>query len=308
MKFAAAGGVVALAILFGAIMAVRSGGDDTSTTETAEPGEIDEESAEPTPTSADATETTDATELEEADSATESSDTTAASETTDAVESTEPDQLTERVQAVFFDTGETSTVVDGTVGPSERMVYTIDAQAGQNLILNLTASTGSPTYEVYGPFEAGNGDTPLVDDSIASSTTVTDDGQHQVIVTAPDASEFVLSIEIPAPQLRLDDFVDPTGIEEIRFAPGGISATISSAVVRAEAEIYTFDTNDDVTAFVTITSVENNAVFQIYDPFGEQLAFESTNSSWAIEDAGLYTIIVTGTRGNASFDLTLELS
>ncbi len=298
MKYAAAGGVVALAILFGAIMAIRGG--DSNQTATGTPGGETSETTDSPAQSGGGETGSPTTEPQPTDTV---SDTTAPEQGTSTETSTTA-AIIDVITAVSFNSGETSTALNGTVGPNERAIFTIAAGAGQTLNLELTFDSGSPSYEVLAP--SGQ---KLVLASVSSSTALDVDGVYEVIVTDGVATtDFVLSIEVPAPELRIADFVDPTGIEEIKFPRGAFSTTVSSAVVRAEAEIYTFDTNDDVTAYVSITSLEDNAVFQIYDPDGSQLAFESINSTWPIEQAGLYTIIVTGTRGNASFDLTLELS
>ena len=58
---------------------------------------------------------------------------------------------------------------------------------------------------------------------------------------------------------------------------------------------------------LTITSLEDNAVFDVYGPNEVELAGEATSVSISLPSDGMYTIIVGGTRGNASYDLTVEI-
>jgi hypothetical protein len=56
-----------------------------------------------------------------------------------------------------------------------------------------------------------------------------------------------------------------------------------------------------------ITSLENNAVFDVIAPNGEILKTEATQSSLKLPATGNYEIIVGGTRGNATYKLNVKI-
>lgn len=302
MKYAAAGGLVALAILFGAVMALRGGDADTAGTVEAGGETTVATTADPTPDTQDPDEPTETT-------SDPGSETTAPTATSSQ----------DRIQTVVFPSGGTSTVESDEITSGGRFIYRVDASAGQILNVSVTANSGSAEYVVNDP-----SGTALTGSVFSSSTELAVDGVHEIVVSATDGdtASFELSIEIPPADdsgevagepfivegIDLTGYVDPTGVEEIKFERGAFSGTVSSAVVRAEHEIFIFETSDTVTAFLTITSLEDNAVFEIISPSNEVLAREVTFSTWDIDEAGIYAVIVSGTRGNATFDLTLELS
>ncbi len=93
----------------------------------------------------------------------------------------------------------------------------------------------------------------------------------------------------------------------IRFDPGGTSATISDAVVRGEHNRYTLEAAAGQTMNVDVVSLEDNAVFDVLGPDGAVLVAGVTTASIALPADGVYTLILGGTRGNASYDLTVEI-
>jgi hypothetical protein len=101
--------------------------------------------------------------------------------------------------------------------------------------------------------------------------------------------------------------------QKIRFPKGSSSTTISGAVIRGDRDRYYLGAKRGQTMSVRITSLEQNAVFQIYLP-GEQEALagageEDDAMKWSGElpaDAE-YVIVVGGTRGNATYKLTVSI-
>ncbi|MEW6125966.1 MAG: hypothetical protein AB1757_02785 [Acidobacteriota bacterium] len=99
----------------------------------------------------------------------------------------------------------------------------------------------------------------------------------------------------------------------IRFARGASSATIKGAVIRGEQDSYTLEAQAGQRMTVRITSLEKNAVFQIYQPNSEGAlpgadeGDDATNWTGKLPSSGGYTIVVGGTRGNASYKLFVEI-
>lgn len=98
------------------------------------------------------------------------------------------------------------------------------------------------------------------------------------------------------------------GLDEVvRFEAGGTSATVSGAVVRGERSRYSLEAAAGQTLNVDITSLEDNAVFDIWGPDDVLLASEAMTASVVLPANAEYRIIVGGTRGNASYDMVIEI-
>lgn len=101
--------------------------------------------------------------------------------------------------------------------------------------------------------------------------------------------------------------------QKVRFGRGTSSTTISGAVIRGERDRYYLGAKTGQTMTVKISSLENNAVFQVYRP-GEQEALagageedDATKWSGELPEDGDYVIVVGGTRGNATYKLTISI-
>jgi hypothetical protein len=101
--------------------------------------------------------------------------------------------------------------------------------------------------------------------------------------------------------------------QKVRFARGSSSTTISGAVIRGDRDRYYLGAKKGQTMSVKITSLEDNAVFQVFLP-GEQEALsgagegdDATNWSGELPEDAEYVIVVGGTRGNASYKLTVSI-
>jgi hypothetical protein len=124
------------------------------------------------------------------------------------------------------------------------------------------------------------------------------------------------------PELIMGDFsfrdaatVEPTLLisqqspppRRLQFAPGAISAVVEGNVVRGTRAIYLLRARGRQTMTVNITSLEQNAVFDIQAPNGEYLQQEVTNWHGVLPRTGDYSVIVSGTRGNASYKLEVTI-
>lgn len=100
----------------------------------------------------------------------------------------------------------------------------------------------------------------------------------------------------------------------IRFAPGASSGTVSGAVVRGERDVYTLAARKGQHMEVRVTSPEDNAVFQILAPGKDQKALQGAGDgddarTWngPLPSSGTYRIVVGGTRGNATYKMTVTI-
>ena len=99
----------------------------------------------------------------------------------------------------------------------------------------------------------------------------------------------------------------PCLLSQIQFAPGTNRATVNQSVVRGSRNIYLLRANRGQRMDLQITSLENNAVFDVIAPNGEILTTEATQSSLKLPATGSYEIIVGGTRGNATYKLNVKI-
>ena len=115
-------------------------------------------------------------------------------------------------------------------------------------------------------------------------------------------------------------------VEEVKFTPGSNSALLAGSVVRGERDQYFLTAKAGQKMEVSITAVEKNAVFSIYQPgyktskgeFGiMEIAGATLRGTGEGEDAtawkgvlpksGKYLIVVGGTRGNATYKLKITI-
>lgn len=125
--------------------------------------------------------------------------------------------------------------------------------------------------------------------------------------------KILVTIFLTALVLALTSITSADGIRKrLKFAKGKSSATVSGAVVRGDRDTYTLGAKSGQAMSVKITSVEKNAVFQIQDADGNFLAGadegdDAMNWSGELPSTGNYKIIVGGTRGNATYKLTVTI-
>ena len=91
------------------------------------------------------------------------------------------------------------------------------------------------------------------------------------------------------------------------FDAGESGTTVSDAVVRGDRDVYVVGAQGGQQMYLSITSVEDNAVFDVIDPSGIILGTEMTDEMIYLPHTGDYEIIVGGTRGNATYDLSIDI-
>lgn len=94
---------------------------------------------------------------------------------------------------------------------------------------------------------------------------------------------------------------------QIKFDRGKFAKTVQGAVVRGTTEKYWVGAGKGQKMTVKIKSLENNAVFIVVGDGGQLSGDEQTNWTGTLPIKGDYLIEVSGTRGNASYDLTVEI-
>lgn len=100
---------------------------------------------------------------------------------------------------------------------------------------------------------------------------------------------------------------DPQAPRVVAFDPGASATVMADSVIRGNRHTYTVAAGAGQTMELLITSIEDNAVFDLIDPAGNVLEAEATNTTTVLPDDGVYRVVVGGTRGNASYELTIVI-
>ena len=112
----------------------------------------------------------------------------------------------------------------------------------------------------------------------------------------------------------------------IFFATGSSSGTAGGRVVRGARDLYSVKATVGQTLTVTLTTPDDNAVFQIYEPgttvgrdtdgllefhgnalHGAAAGEDTTRWSGRLPKSGTYLIVVAGTRGNARYSMDVKI-
>lgn len=93
----------------------------------------------------------------------------------------------------------------------------------------------------------------------------------------------------------------------VQFRPGASSTTVRNSVVRAERDLYQLQARGGQTMTLKIQSLEKNAVFDVISPSGLVLSEAASQAQIHLPETGNYSVIVGGTRGNATYSLTIGI-
>ncbi|MBW4580486.1 MAG: hypothetical protein KME42_13055 [Tildeniella nuda ZEHNDER 1965/U140] len=101
-------------------------------------------------------------------------------------------------------------------------------------------------------------------------------------------------------------------VQRMRFANGEDSATVKTSVVNGTRDMYLLGAQKGQTMQVKITSLENNAVFDVVAPPNQTeprrvLKQEAVTWNKVLPATGDYQIVVGSTRGNASYRLEVTI-
>jgi hypothetical protein len=93
----------------------------------------------------------------------------------------------------------------------------------------------------------------------------------------------------------------------VQFAKGANSKTIKNTLIRGDRDAYLLGAKQGQQIDLKISSLENNAVFDLIAPNGKAIESEATTRSSKLLMSGYYRVIVGGTRGNASYKLNVKI-
>ena len=99
----------------------------------------------------------------------------------------------------------------------------------------------------------------------------------------------------------------------LTFPHGKSSTIVKGSVIRGDRDVYLIRVRAGQVMSVSITALEKNAAFSIYEPKtedaipGTEEENDPTEWSGTLSKSGEYRIVVGGTRGNASYQLQVKV-
>lgn len=139
------------------------------------------------------------------------------------------------------------------------------------------------------------------------STQQLDDTRN---VYSPVDCELVQNLFVNADGLEADELTAyATAVHEYRveFPSGSTSTTVERGVVRAERDVLLLGAQGGQQMTLNISSLEDNAAFDVVSPSGQILVTEGTNEELLLPETGDYEVIVGSTRGNTTYELYIEI-
>ena len=94
---------------------------------------------------------------------------------------------------------------------------------------------------------------------------------------------------------------------EVFFESGASSTTVSNAVIRGDRNVYMLTAQADQQMTLSMSALEDNAVFDVISPSGLILAREATAETLYLPELGEYQIVVGATRGSATYQLAIAI-
>lgn len=81
-------------------------------------------------------------------------------------------------------------------------------------------------------------------------------------------------------------------LEQVRFGAGKSGTTVSGGLVRGDRDTYILNAQSGQRMDLSISSLEDNAVFEVIDPSGTILGSELKSQKIALPSTGDYQIVV----------------
>jgi len=225
-----------------------------------------------------------------------SSDDTA---TGDVTVEEEPHVNSGPAQRIQFTTGDIGAIIeDGILQGEASRLYVLRANAQQLMQLTLTSLEDSVFLDV----EAPNGE-KLVSGVAGTKILLPTDGDYLIYVNPLRGNvSYVLDVLI----------TDPVEFISVQFEAGSSSTSISGGMLRGETgPVYELVATAGQRIDITITSLEENASFDVLTPSGEGLLSEigaqGFDFSASLPETGQYLITTNALRGNVSFTLDISI-
>ena len=232
------------------------------------------------------------------DSEEEESDDT--DEQVDTEEGEEAETPTEQpAQRIQFTTGDIGEIIEGSILEGDLTpVYVLGASAQQLMQVTLTSLQGTVSLDIESP----NGE-KLVTGVTETKILLPADGDYLIYINSL-SGDATYSLDV-----LITSVVEYVSVQ---FQAGTSSATVSGGMLRGETgPVYGLVAAAGQRMEITITSLEENASFDVLTPSGEYLISEIAGQEFEfsaiLPEAGEYLITTNALRGNVSFDLNISI-
>ncbi len=123
----------------------------------------------------------------------------------------------------------------------------------------------------------------------------------------PSVKIFQQSRRQHLPLAQSDVRAQQSRTQRLQFKRGAVGTVVEGRVGRGSRNIYLLRARADQIMTLNLTSFEQNAVFDVQAPNGEYLKEEASSFQGELPQTGDYSVIVRGTRGNASYSLEVTI-
>ena len=221
-------------------------------------------------------------------------------EQVDTEEGEEAETPTEQpAQRIQFTTGDIGEIIEGSILEGDLTpVYVLGASAQQLMQVTLTSLQGTVSLDIESP----NGE-KLVTGVTETKILLPADGDYLIYINSL-SGDATYSLDV-----LITSVVEYVSVQ---FQAGTSSATVSGGMLRGETgPAYGLVASAGQRMEITITSLEENASFDVLTPSGEYLISEIAGQEFEfsaiLPEAGEYLITTNALRGNVSFDLNISI-
>lgn len=228
-------------------------------------------------------------------------------DTTKSVKQTDSDGSNQKV--IKFDKGKTSKSYSDAVLRGESTTYILGALSGQNMTIDLSSLEDNAVFRIKTPSGKNLGEGTDEEGVTKYNGTLPESGKYKIIVTSTRGNAtYKVNFGVSAKE-KAEDKPETGGGKTtvVKFRKGGSSASYSNAVIRGDRDTYILGASSGQVMSVGISSLEDNAVFDIIAPNGRRLVNETASWSGQLPSDGKYKIIVGGTRGNATYKINFAV-
>ena len=211
---------------------------------------------------------------------------------------------------VKFSKGGTSGTYENAVIRGESHTYILGASKGQNMSVNISSTEDNAVFRVQTPGGQYLGNTSEEEGTKSFSETLPANGNYKITVSPEKGNAtFKITFAVKGGSEETPEESPASGGKTtvVKFRKGGTSASYENAVIRGERDTYILGAGGGQQMSVSISSLEDNAVFDIIAPNGRTLVSESDGWSGQLPADGKYKIVVGGTRGNASYKVSFSV-
>jgi hypothetical protein len=233
--------------------------------------------------------------VEETAEATSSTDTA----TGDVTVEKEPNVNSGPAQRIQFTTGDIGArIEDGILQGEASRIYVLRANAQQLMQLKVTSLENNASLDL----EAPNGE-KLVTGGEETKILLPVDGDYLIYINPLRGNvSYIFDVLI----------TDPVEFISVQFEAGSSSTSISGGMLRGETgPVYDLVATAGQRIDISITSLEENASFDVLTPSGEvllsEIGVQGFDFSASLPETGQYLITTNALRGNVSFTLDISI-